>query len=312
HLSELMQAAQPRTGASTLALWLRGEQQAVASDAHLRRLESDAAAVQLMTIHAAKGLQFPFVYLPTAGVAEPKIDAIPVFNLEGCRVVDVSGKPPGEHAARVRAEAGGEQLRLFYVALTRAAGQVTMYWAPARGAGASAMNRLLARGGEPLPANTPAATVCAELRARLGEHARIELVTAREARPLTQVLPELSGGARAWTRTLDSAWRRSSYTSLSAGAETLASRLETERVVGEPDLALTDDEEDLTEAAGTAAPRGDAGDLPSPMANLPKGAQFGSLVHGVLETVNTRAEDLREEIGRRIDDQLRHWPQDLD
>src|SRR5699024_6895705 len=108
------------------------------------------------------------------------------------------------------------------------------------------------RGGEPLPANTPAATVCAELRARLGEHARIELVTAREARPLPQALPELSGGARAWTRTLDSAWRRSSYTSLSAGAETLASRLETERVVGEPDLALTDDEVDLTEAAGTA------------------------------------------------------------
>src|SRR5690625_3198199 len=312
HLSELMQAAPPRTGASTLALWLRGEQQAVASDAHLRRLESDAAAVQLMTIHAAKGLQFPFVYLPTVGVAEPKIDAIPVFNLEGRRVVDVGGKPAGEHAARVRAEARGEQLRLFYVALTRAAGQVTMYWAPARGAGATAMNTLLTRGGEPLPANTPAATVCAELRTRLGEHARIELVTAREARPLTQALPELSGGARAWTRTLDSAWRRSSYTSLSAGAETLASRLETERVVGEPDLALTDDEEDLTEAAGTAAPRGDAGDLPSPMANLPKGAQFGSLVHGVLETVNTRAEDLSEEIRQRIDEQLRHWPQDLD
>src|SRR5690625_6712317 len=104
------------------------------------------------------------------------------------------------------------------------------------------MNRLLTRGGEPRPADTPAARVCAELRTRLGEHAQIDLVTAREAPPLTQALPELSGGARAWTRTLDSAWRRSSYTSLSAGAETLASRLETERVVGEPGLALTDDE----------------------------------------------------------------------
>src|SRR5699024_7855625 len=138
HLSELMQAAHPRTGPSTLVLWLRGEQQDVASDAHLRRLESDAAAVQLMTIHAAQWLQFPFLYMPTVGVASTKIYSILVFNLEGRRVVDVSGKLAGEHAARVRAEAGGEQLRLFYVALTRAAGQVTMYWAPARGAGATA------------------------------------------------------------------------------------------------------------------------------------------------------------------------------
>jgi len=312
HLSELMQAAHPRTGASTLALWLRDQQQTAASDAHLRRLESDAGAVQLMTIHAAKGLQFPFVYLPTVGVAEPKIDAIPAFNLDRRRIVDVSGKLPGEHAARVRAEAEGEQLRLFYVALTRAAGQVTMYWAPARGAGSTAMNRLLTRRGEPLPANTPAARVCAELRARLGEHARVELVTARAAPPLAPALPELTGAARAWTRSLDAHWRRSSYTSLSAGAESLASRPGAEGAAGEPDLALTDDEQDLTGVAPPRAPRGAPGHLPSPMAKLPKGAQFGSLVHGILETINTRAEDLSEEIRRRIVEQLRHWPQDLD
>jgi len=33
---------------------------------HSRRLDSDAAAVQIMTVFVAKGLQFPIVYLPFA------------------------------------------------------------------------------------------------------------------------------------------------------------------------------------------------------------------------------------------------------
>lgn len=312
HLAELMQAAHPRTGASTLALWVRNEQQSITSDAHLRRLESDAAAVQLMTIHAAKGLQFPFVYLPTVGVAEVKTDDTPVFNLDGRRVVDVSGKLAPAHAAQVRAEAEGEQLRLFYVALTRAVGQVTMYWAPARGAGGSALNRVLTRRGDPLPANTAAATVCAELRGRLGEHAHIEIVTPREAPPRAEELPKVTGGARTWRRVLDTAWRRASYTSLSAGAENAGNRLEGERVVSEPDLDLKEDEDDLAGSVTAGIAGEGTAHLPSPMAGLPKGAQFGSLVHGILETVNTRAEDLGEEIRGRIREQLREWPQTLD
>ena len=37
-------------------------------------------------------------------------------------------------------------------------------------------------------------------------------------------------------------------------------------------------------------------DIPSPMADLPTGARFGSLVHAVLETADPKAADLAAEL----------------
>ena len=50
--------------------------------------------------------------------------------------------------------------------------------------------------------------------------------------------------------------------------------------------------------------------LPSPMAELPVGATFGSLVHAVLEHTDPAAPDLRAELLGHIDDQLGWWPVD--
>ena len=36
----------------------------LASNERTRRLDTDAAAVQILTIHGSKGLQYPVVYLP--------------------------------------------------------------------------------------------------------------------------------------------------------------------------------------------------------------------------------------------------------
>lgn len=57
-------------GLSELTEWLTDRVADIASharsDDQVRRLESDAQAVQIMTVHASKGLQFPIVYLPFA------------------------------------------------------------------------------------------------------------------------------------------------------------------------------------------------------------------------------------------------------
>ena len=55
-----------------------------------------------------------------------------------------------------------------------------------------------------------------------------------------------------------------------------------------------------------------AASVPSPMADLPVGATFGSLVHAVLEHADPAAPDFRAELLRHIDEQLVWWPVTLD
>ena len=106
------------------------------SETVARRVESDLDAVQIMTIHVSKGLEFPVVV-----VADLWKKEIPLFirknNPPICRtesrVIDIGwivGEPSDDALAQQDIEAFEEYSRLLYVAATRAEHHVCIVYAP--------------------------------------------------------------------------------------------------------------------------------------------------------------------------------------
>jgi len=140
HLGELLAAEEAsRQGLDGLYAWLQsmrqeeGDGDAEAADERQLRIESDARRVQLLTIHASKGLEYPIVFLPLAwrissrsGVLAPTL--LRYHDDDGNRCVDLGSPDFLDHRALHFREELEERLRLLYVALTRAIHAVHVYW----------------------------------------------------------------------------------------------------------------------------------------------------------------------------------------
>jgi len=343
-------------GPAALVEWLGRRIAEAAGDTtaeRSRRLESDADAVQVVTVHRSKGLEFPVVYVPfgwdrnkDAGSGGP----LHLHDPSGRRVLDVGGlSGPGyrERRAAHEAEESGEDLRLLYVALTRAQCQVVTWWVPTWNTETSSMHRFLFGAGGPgeapsvavrVPTDDEAQTRLQALAAGAGGSGStsgsgsgstsgstsgisIEAVGGGgPARWLQPPVPPAPLAAAVFDRRLDTAWRRTSYSGLTAAVHE-APRGDAGSGVGAGPALAVDSEPEVPQLADEAEPgtplqahpaeeddavSGDAdvdtdgGDLLraviSPMATLPAGTSFGTLVHTVLETVDTTAPDLVAEL----------------
>ncbi len=141
HLGELLQAKETAHYRSPEKLfqWFEAERLTKASSSLERplerryRLEEDSAAVQIVTMHRAKGLEFDFVFCPylwSINKAPSTRDPVLVRRENSWTLSDGAQKDNHEDRLIAATDRLMEDLRLTYVALTRARRRVTFLAGP--------------------------------------------------------------------------------------------------------------------------------------------------------------------------------------
>jgi exodeoxyribonuclease V beta subunit len=155
HLGEVLHQAETerRLGIGGLQKWLaeRMTRDGEAPEEHQLRLERDDNAVRIVTVHKSKGLEYPVVFSLFAwrGSDITRNHEDQVFFHDAAHgnklVRDLGPDIAEEHKQQARLERLAENVRLLYVALTRAKHRCYFTWGGIRGAGTSAPAWLLHR-----------------------------------------------------------------------------------------------------------------------------------------------------------------------
>jgi exodeoxyribonuclease V beta subunit len=287
HVMEVMDAQGPgrgRTPQQALEVFSRLANMDEKHNLVSRRVESDADAVRILTIHAAKGLEFPCVIVAdlwkdasgrTGGEKKPAV----FYDDDGIRKLDLGFALDADsaRAKRLRQTAEDEESRrLLYVACTRARNYLAVLVARGKPA---------AKGTPPRPSileqsmTLPAACLAPNGRTSLSR----QLIRATTADEDLGLAP-----ATAIRRT----YRRMSFTGITA-------------VRGHGR-----DNPFEPEGGGYDEPPGDGGTplpaLPAastsrlPLIDLPAGMAVGRVIHEIIERVDTARHPLEDEVRRVV------------
>lgn len=283
HLGELLQQASENTsGLHDLLRWYLRHLQGLRrqdSDSARVRLESDSKLVQIVTIHASKGLEFDTVFVPLASVARTSAQCI--FHRaddDGDGFVTVADLAASEASiAATEQERLAEDMRLLYVALTRARYKCFVGLAnikktrPVLPFGDSGIAHMLGLTGSDLDEDQLIAGLRAAA-AKLGEELlELQVFSADDVLVREQVRwPEIAAPALQLTqmpRLSRDDWYLTSYTALARGKATAA-------ILG----GASDETEQFAQSDAASEER-DA-------FTFPRGARYGTLIHNILEQVD--------------------------
>lgn len=286
HCVELLHQAEQEQGLGLegLITWLerriaRNEEDETA----LLRLETDANAVQLSTIHASKGLEYPVVFLPFAwdGPAG-KNEQLLFHDDDGALVLDLGSDQCEINKALAAEERAAEAARLLYVAITRAEFLCYIAWGCISDAHSSPLFTLLHNRTIHDPKtfkSCPDQNILADIRqldaSATGLAAAIMPVDAPPPsyHPAQDHLKPFT--CRSLKQAISSDWRVSSFSGLAAGVE----RTQQPR------------DYDALSGSATESPSEDPAPRPAGFSifDFPRGSAAGTCLHEILERLDFAA-----------------------
>ncbi len=274
-LAELLQIkAREIASHEELLLWLKAQidNSSPGDDALLLRLESDEGLVQIVTMHKSKGLEYPVVFLPFATSLKANSrdgnEIVSYHDREHFGSVIDLGSDNLTTALQLRLEESlAEELRLLYVAMTRAKSACVLYWGMTTGIDRSALKHLLYANVEKLTPDLIRPGL-SELVLRAGGDVEVTDMMLDESVRFTDSNLQQALSLTPFSASINRRWGMSSYTGLMRGKDA--------------------DMPDHDEVSGPVEEAPVAVDVPvSPeeqeISSLPAGARTGQLLHEVYE-----------------------------
>jgi exodeoxyribonuclease V beta subunit len=285
HVAEVLQDRSTQTGSGMWELqrWFAGQLSAEqeSGDEYLLRLESDRRAVNIMTMHKSKGLEFEVVFCPFSwNGSVVKGTGFEYHESDSCRALDLGSERIEENRQQAEREQLAENIRLLYVALTRARQRCYLYWGALPGAETSApawllhnrddagtmpgldgvKNTFLELGDEDILA------AAERLSARAPDCIQVRSVQPADetsAHPAAQQIQEQQLCCREFNGRMQLPWRITSFSGFISGR------------VHEAEVQERDSDNHVDDPVVS---------MPSPgVMSLPPGATTGTMLHAVLE-----------------------------
>jgi exodeoxyribonuclease V beta subunit len=305
HLSEVLHQAATQNSMTgrDLVRWLATQRAAEAPklEEHQLRLESDENSVKLVTIHKSKGLEYPVVFCPFLWDGSRMRDRKAPFSFhdeseEKTLTLDLGSSDRERHIALAEKEQLAENLRLLYVALTRARNRCTMVWGRFKGAETAAPAYLfhpsaaadwdgtldsLSDGFGKLD-DAAIRNDLEELRSRAGDGA-IELsqLSLKGLKPLrSKEERQVVLNCRPFRGRIDRTWQVASFSSLVLN-----------RPEEREDAVAADEMEMIGDAAVEEDVEIEVEEEPAEIFSLPAGAATGTLIHEIFEKVDFSGPD---------------------
>ena len=268
HLAELLQdASHNQPGVEGLHRWLadnirRPDKQQM--DSSQLRLESDENLIKIVTIHKAKGLEYPLVFLPflwsTRSCNQKKPFSFHHPDRPEQLCIDL-GSGNAEHLRLAKQERMTANLRLLYVAVTRARYGCFFCWGRISNMHKTALCTLLH--GEGMPDQETILCDLAQLNSRQAPLV-IKHYPEKPTRPTECVrTPDIKLATAHFTGSIDTSWQITSYSGLSAGHDPRPER---------PDYDRQDDPQ-------VQQPE-------NSVFGFPKGPAAGTCLHAILEQID--------------------------